>query len=96
MHIFLPSLHVIAAEKQQCLPEDIKVTEDEAIVPLDSMMEKTFERHMDDKQFKENVERVHKKNGEEKLRLEVYYKAGYDCASGQSQFKVSFTFEKHP
>ena len=88
---FLPSLHVIQDEKEECLPDNIKVTEDEAIVPLEDMMEKTFERHMEDDQFKENVKRVHKKNGEEIMKLEAYYKLGYDCASGQSQFKVSTT-----
>ena len=85
----MPSLHVIAEEKTKCLPDNIEITENEASVPLDDMMEKTFDRHMEDEQFRKNVERVHKKNGEEELRLEAYYKLGYDCASGQSQFKVS-------
>ena len=85
----MPSLHVIAEEKKECLPDNIEVTEDEAKVPLDDMMEKTFDRHMEDDSFRENVDRVHKRNGEEILKLEAYFKAGYDCASGQSQFKVS-------
>ena len=96
---FLPSLHVIAEEKTKCLPDNIEITENEASVPLDDMMEKTFDRHMEDEQFRKNVERVHKKNGEEILNLEAYYKLGYDCASGQSQFKVSCQskkLKKHP
>ena len=86
---FLPSLHVIQEEKEECLPANIKVTEDEFSVPLDDMMEKTFERHMEDDSFRKNVDNVYKRNGEEIMEMEVYFKAGYDCASGQSQFKVS-------
>ena len=80
---------MIQEEKEECLPANIKVTEDEFIVPLDDMMEKTFERHMEDDSFRKNVDNVYKRNGEEIMELEAYYKAGYDCASGQSQFKVS-------
>ena len=89
---FLPNYDDVVEEKKKCLPENIEITEDSAIVPLDDMMTHTFDRHMLDPSFKEMVVRLVKRNAGEKLKLQFYYKSGYDVASGQSQFKVSANF----
>ena len=89
---FLPNYDDVVEEKKKCLPENIEITEDSAIVPLEDMMIHTFDRHMLDPSFKEMVVRLVKRNDGEKLKLVFYYKSGYDVASGQSQFKVSAHF----
>ena len=89
---FLPNYDDVVEEKKKCLPENIEITEDSAIVPLEDMMIHTFDRHMLDPSFREMVERLVKRNDGEKLKLVFYYKSGYDVASGQSQFKVSTNF----
>ena len=86
---FLPNYKDIQDEKQECLPDNIQIEEDCAQVPLKDLMIKTFQRHMLEKTFKKMIYQLTTKNGGKKLKLHMYYKSGYDCASGQSKFKVS-------
>ena len=86
---FLPNYDDVFEEKKKCLPPNIEITEDSAKVSLEDMMLHTFDRHMEDPVFRSMVERLVERNGGEKTKLQFCYKAGYDVASGQSQFKVS-------
>ena len=49
---------VVEEEKEECVPINIEVYENEDIVPLDDMMEKTIEKNMEDDSLRENVEKV--------------------------------------
>ena len=86
---FLPSYKLVQKEKEECLPDGIDVTEDCAQVPLEELMIKTFQRHMEEKSFKKMIYQLTRKNNGKRVKLHMYYKSGYDCASGQSRFKVS-------
>ena len=86
---FLPNYDDVFEEKKKCLPNNIEITEDSAKVSLEDMMLHTFDRHMEDPVFRSMVEGLVERNGGEKTKLQFCYKAGYDVASGQSQFKVS-------
>ena len=50
-------------------PNNIQVKENEDIVRLDDMIEKTIQNKMEKESFRENVE----KDGEERMKFEVYY-----------------------
>ena len=86
---FLPPYKHVQEEKEKALPKNIKVTETSAEVPLKDLMIKTFHRHMEEKSFKKMIYQLKTKNGGKNLKLHMYYKSGYDVASGQSKFKVS-------
>ena len=86
---FLPSYKVVQQEKKKALPNKMKITESCAQVPLKELMIKTFERHMLEKSFKKMIYQLTTKNKGKKLKLHMFYKSGYDVASGQSRFKVS-------
>ena len=49
---------MVEEEKEECVPINIEVYENEDIVPLDDMMEKTIEKNMEDDSLRENVEKV--------------------------------------
>ena len=88
LHLLPPYKHV-QEEKKKALPKNIKVTETCAEVPLKDLMIKTFHRHMEEKSFKKMIYQLQTKNRGKKVKLHMYYKSGYDVASGQSKFKVS-------
>ena len=86
---FLPPYTHVQEEKKKALPKNIKVTETSAEVPLKDLMIKTFHRHMEEKSFKKMIYQLKTKNRGKNVKLHMYYKSGYDVASGQSKFKVS-------
>ena len=86
---FLPPYHHVQEEKTKALPKNIKITETCAEVPLKDLMIKTFYRHMEEKSFKKMIYQLQTKNGGKRVKLHMFYKSGYDVASGQSKFKVS-------
>ena len=91
LHLLPPYKHV-QEEKKKALPKNIKVTETTAQVPLKDLMIKTFHRHMEEKSFKKMIYQLTTKNNGKNLKLHMFYKSGYDVASGQSKFKVSLNF----
>ena len=64
---FQPSLKVIQEEIKECVPDNIKVAEDDAFVPINEMIEKTCENNMMES-FRENVKSV-LEDGEERLKF---------------------------
>ena len=76
-------------EEKKVLLKNIKITESSAQVPLKDLMIKTFHRHMEEKSFKKMIYQLQTKNGGKNVKLHMFYKSGYDVASGQSKFKVS-------
>ena len=93
---FLPPYKKMLEGKKKTYPEKMEFTEDKAYAPLKSVMEKTFDRLMEDETFKSIVERLTRKNKGHELKLQFSYKCGYDVASGQRRYLVSNSkFLKH-
>ena len=68
------------------------MTETKASVPLKNLMEKTFDRIMEEPTFRDIVENLSENNNGHNLKLLMSYKTGFDVASGQRRYLVSNHF----
>ena len=89
---FLPNYNYMLEEKKKTYPENITVTETKASVPLKNLMEKTFDRIMEEPTFRDIVENLSENNNGHILKLLMSYKTGFDVASGQRRYLVSNHF----
>ena len=89
---FLPNYNYMLEEKKKTYPDNIVVTETKATVPLKNMMEKTFDRMMEEPNFKDIVDNLSENNNGHELKLQFSFKTGYDVASGQRRYLVSTHF----
>ena len=85
-HNLLPSYKRITAAKKNCYPENIKITDTSAEVPLQSLLDNTAKRILKTK----NDDELDKLNGKE---LILTSKWGFDGASGQSQYSQRYSTE---
>lgn len=80
-----PSYKVLQAEKKKCYPNDIKVNETSAQVPLQALLNHTVERLIT---VQENV--LSLLSNEELGKLQLMTKWGFDGSSGHSSYKQAF------
>lgn len=80
-----PSYHLIAEAKKKCYPANIKVTENEAEVPLLDLLIHTSQRLA---QVQADV--ILQNMSENCNTIEVYYKWGLDGSGGHSIYKQNF------
>ena len=80
-----PSYHVIAEAKRKCYPANIKITENEAVVPLLDLLTHTIQRLA---QVQADV--ILQNISEDCDTIEVYYKWGLDGSGGHSIYKQNF------
>lgn len=79
----MPSYPLIAKEIEKCTPDNINYSEDEVVVPLQSMLNKTAERLCEavDKDWID----------EDFSNLELYVTIGFDSSSGHLNPHQSYT-----
>ena len=83
----------IKPEKDKCLPNKIKVSDTEAIVPTLEMLQKTFDRLILDIDIKNRIKQLMENFSDgQKLDLRLYYKTGFDGSGSQSVYKVIAIF----
>lgn len=80
-----PSYHVIQEAKKKCYPVNIKISENEAVVPLNDLFIHTTQRLV---QVQANV--ILQNISEDCDTIEVYYKWGIDGSGGHSIYKQNF------
>lgn len=81
-----PSYHVIQEAKRKCYPVNIKISENEAVVPLKDLFIHTTQRLV---QVQANV--ILQNISEDCDTIEVYYKWGIDGSGGHSIYKQNFS-----
>ena len=83
-----PPYNKIREAKNQCYPVDISVEEDSAKVPLQSLLDHTALRIIEEK--KETITEVVENLENEPFSCNLICKWGFDGSSGQSQYKQKF------
>lgn len=75
-----PSYNQLLIAKKECYPDDINITEQEAIVPLQSLLDHISSRFL---LYLNN-------NIEEGSDIIIYHKWGFDGSSGHPEYKQLF------
>ena len=86
-----PPYNVVREAKQKCYPQNIDVSEDSAKVSLQSLLDHTALRILEQRQdsVHELIEKLPK--GERPHLLDLVCKWGFDGSSGQSEYKQRFS-----
>lgn len=91
-----PSYDQVLCEKKECYPEDICITEFEAKVPLQNLLDHTVKRLLKDHESAIDI-CLAKGNlqGEEKLILELTTKYGIDGSGDQALYSMKYDQREH-
>ena len=85
-----PPYNEVREAKQKCYPDDISITEDSAKVPLQSLLDHTALRIIQEQKEK-ITEAIENLEEDEQLNCELVCKWGFDGSSGQSEYKQKWT-----
>ena len=85
-----PPYNKVREAKNKYYPNNISVTEDSAKVPLQSLLDHTALRIIQEQKEK-ITETIEKLEGDEQLNCELMCKWGFDGSSGQSEYKQKST-----
>ena len=92
-----PAYYLVEAEKAKCRPPGIEAPNaHEVVVPLQSLLDHTVARILEDPDIQDQVERLVVLNDNEPILLEFLYKYGFDGTSGLGKFKQSTDSEYAP
>lgn len=83
-----PPYHQVQEARKTCHPKDIKITEQDAFVPLQNLVQHTFDRLLNI--YDELFITVCEKIATENLECTFYINWGFDGSSGQSLYKQCF------
>ena len=83
----LPPYFLVEAEKAKCRPPGIEANAHEVVVPLQSLLDHTVSRILDDEDIQLQINRLIKLNDDQPLLLEFLYKYGSDGTGGLGKFK---------
>ena len=84
----LPLYYELQAEKLKCVPPGIEVKgSHDVVVPLQSLLDHTVERLLDNQDIQLQIDRLLAMNDDQPILLEFLYKWGMDGTSGTGKFK---------
>ena len=83
----LPPYFHLEAEKMKCRPPGIEANPHDVKVPLQSLLDHTVQRTLEDQDIQDQLDRLTELNDGDPLYLEMIFKYGYDGTSGLIKFK---------
>ena len=85
----LPPYYQLQAERLKCRPPGIEAKgSSEVVVPLQSLLDHTVQRLLENPDIQFQVDRLSKLNEDKPLLLELLYKYGMDGTSGLGKYKM--------